>query len=281
MAPGLLDTAQALATHCPRAAVINLTNPLSCSTALLTRWAPCDTVGLCELPKATVTEACAVLGLPGDDVDWEYTGLNHRGFVLRILHGEKDLLPELPERLGNGDIGGVPGPEIARLGALPLKYFSLFTRPPEPTASRAGVLLRTRQAILDELRADPTTSPPSLATRRQPWYGDAVVPFLDALTSSTATDVVVSVTDMDGIAREHRADASATGVVPHPRPSAPGPVAEWIERFETHERLVLDAVIEPTEASIAAALAADPLLPPGAVRAATRELLHDLPRASR
>jgi hypothetical protein len=143
------------------------------------------------------------------------------------------------------------------------------------------VLLRTRQEILDELRAHPTTSPPSLTTRRQPWYGDAVVPFLGALTSSTPTAVVASVTDADGIAREHRADASAIGVVPHPRSSVPGPVAAWIERFETHERLVLDAALEPTTASIAAALAADPLLPPGAVRAATRKLLDGLPGASR
>ena len=193
MAPGLSALAQALATHCPGAVVLNLTNPLSCSTALLSRWSPCTTVGLCELPEATVAEACAVLGVAAGDVDWAYAGLNHRGFVLRIEHRGRDLLAELPGRLGGGDLGGITGPEIARLGALPLKYFSLFTRPPQHAVSRAGVLMDTRQAILDELRADPTASPPSLATRRQPWYRDAVVPFLGALTASTGTDVVASV----------------------------------------------------------------------------------------
>jgi len=277
MAPGLSDLARALATHCPGAVVLNLTNPLSCSTALLSRWAPGTTVGLCELPEATVAEACAVLGVPAGDVDWEYTGLNHRGFVLRILHGGRDLLPDLPGRLGGGDLGGITGPEIERLGALPLKYFSLFTRPPPRPVSRAGVLVRTRRAILDELRADPTASPPSLTDRRQPWYRDAVVPFLGALTSGTGTPVVVSVTDADGLAREHRADASAAGVEAHPRPVVPGPVAAWIERLEAHERLVLDAVLDPTPASIGAALDADPLLPAGAGPAATRELLAGLP----
>jgi 6-phospho-beta-glucosidase len=277
MAPGLSDLARALAAHCPGAVVLNLTNPLSCSTALLARWAPCTTVGLCELPEATVTEACAVLGVPAGEVDWEYAGLNHRGFVVRILHHGRDLLPELPGRLGEADIGGVTGPDVERLGALPLKYFSLFTRPPRGPVSRAGVLMHTRQAILDELRADPTAAPPSLTARRQPWYRDAVVPFLGALTGSARTPVVASITDADGIAREHRADASAAGVVPRPQPSVTGPVAAWLERFETHERLVLDAVIEPTPASIGAALEADPLLPAHAVAAAGRELLDGLP----
>jgi 6-phospho-beta-glucosidase len=277
MAPGLADLARALATHCPGAVVLNLTNPLSCSTALLTRWSPCAAFGLCELPEATAAEACALLEVPVGEVDWEYAGLNHRGFVLRLLHRGRDLLPDLPGRLGGGDLGGITGPEIARLGALPLKYFSLFTRSPGGRVSRAGVLMHTRQAILDELRADPTATPPSLATRHQPWYRDAVVPFLGALTGGTGAEVVVSVTDADGIAREHRADASATGVVPRPRPPVPDAVAAWLERFETHERLVLDAATEPTPASIGAALAADPLLPPAAVGAATRALLVELP----
>jgi hypothetical protein len=42
------------------------------------------------------------------------------------------------------------------------------------------------------------------------------------------------------------------------------PVQDYLERFEVHERRVLDAVADPTSATVASALAADPTLEPGA-----------------
>lgn len=91
-----------LARHCPDAVVMNLTNPLSISTSLLAagRAVPGGpVVGICELPLVTATKAASVVGRSVHDVQWSYSGLNHRGFVHDLRHDGRDLLPELIARL--------------------------------------------------------------------------------------------------------------------------------------------------------------------------------------
>jgi 6-phospho-beta-glucosidase len=262
MAPLLQNLAIELERSCPSAVVLNLTNPLSCSTALLQRWTGCRVVGLCELPRATMLRACAVLGLPGEEVEWAYTGLNHRGFVHRLVHGGRDHLPDLPQRLGDGDIGGITAAEIDGLGALPLKYFALL-RPQyrAPTSSRAEVLGGIRARIVEEMQACPGISPPSLLMRDPVWYREAVAPMLVALGGSVAREEVVNRACADGIVREVQADVSRDGIVARSVPAPPQAVADWMVRFETHERSVLECALSPSTASLETAVRLDPLIP--------------------
>jgi 6-phospho-beta-glucosidase len=251
-----------LERSCRSAVVLNLTNPLGCSTAILQRGTGCRVVGLCELPRATMLRACAVLGLPGEEVEWAYTGLNHRGFVHRLVHGGRDHLPDLPQRLGDGEIGGITAAEIDGLEALPLKYFALL-RPHHraPTSSRAEVLGEIRARIVDEMQACPGVSPPSLQLRDPTWYRDAVAPMLVALGGSVAREVVVNRACADGIVREVQADVSRHGIVPRRVPAPPQAVAGWMVRFEAHERSVVECALSPSTASVGTAVRLDPLIP--------------------
>ena len=260
IAPGLADLARTLIAHCPEAVVLNLANPLGCSTALLHRGGVTRAVGLCELPLVTARQACGILGLPVSDVEWTYAGLNHRGFIHRLASRGRDLLEELPATLGERTIGGITSAEIASLGAIPMKHFALLRAGREPAPSRTDLLAELRRAILAELRADPTVPPPSLGRRAQPWYRDAVAPMLAAISRREPRDLVVDLPSADGIVREVHATVSAEGVLPTPSGPPPPPVASWLARFEHHERRVLDAAVDPTPDTIHAALEADPLV---------------------
>lgn len=261
LVPGLRSTTAALARRCGDALIVNLTNPLSVTTALLHQGG-LSVVGVCELPLQTLRQACAHLGVDPAEVEWAYAGLNHRGFLHRLHHRGHDLLPELAAGLGEATIGGITGADVAALGALPLKYFSLFTAGVAPTPGRAVFLEDVRRRALAELRERPERSPPSLAARRQPWYGEAVVPLLAAMAAAEPSDHVLDLPSDDGLVREVRVLVSERGIAPVPA-SAPTPeVARWVERFEHHERLVLAAARDPRADRLRAALAADPLLPP-------------------
>jgi len=99
--PCIRELAAELGRWCKDAWVLNLSNPLSVTTAAMIRaGAPPKCVGLCELPLATVIETCRVLRMSLEEVEWQYAGLNHRGFVFALEHRGEDLLARLPEMLG-------------------------------------------------------------------------------------------------------------------------------------------------------------------------------------
>jgi 6-phospho-beta-glucosidase len=275
IAPGHRDLARALIAHCPQALVLNLANPLSCSTAILHRWGVQEAVGLCELPLVTAREACRILDVPMSVVGWSYAGLNHRGFIHRLILDGRDLLEELPDVLGDRTIGGITAAEIASVGAIPMKHFALRRGLPEPATSRTEFLVEVRRSILDELRADPARTPPSLQRRPQPWYPDAVVPMLAAVGRMEPRTLIVNLPAADGIVREVHAAVSAAGISPGPALPPPPTVSRWIHRFAEHERRILEAALDPGLDTIRAALEADPLVASADVEASTRRVCRD------
>jgi len=278
LAPAMARTANALRTCCPDAWVLNLTNPLSCATALLADAVP-NVAGLCELPLCTVEEAAAVFGLSLDEVEWEYAGLNHRGFVTALRHGDRDLLAELPARLGERTIGGVRADEIAAVGALPLKYHRLLAGE-VPAPGRAAYLRGVRTTLLRELR-DPSRVPASLADRAMPWYARAAVPVLAALAGGPPAHLTLNLHRGDDVVEEVPAMVDARGVHPRPAASVPPAAAAWLRRFRTHEGAVMRAVRDPGRERLREALEVDPVIPAGVAERIADALARGLDRERR
>ena len=259
VAPSLRELAQVLGSECPRAWVLNLANPLSVTTAVLVRsGAPARTVGLCELPRSTAREACRLLGMEPDNVAWEYVGLNHRGFITSLRHRGEELLPCLPELLGDRTVFGIGAVATRETGALPLKYFRLASASGFG-GGRAEYLMSLKDDLARELE-DPSRPPPSLARRKLDWYEGAVVPMMQAIFSARQRAVVIDSVAEDGLVHEHAAAVSREGFEPRPAPSPPR-LARWLDVWTEHERAVMEAVEEPSSARIRRTLELDPVVP--------------------
>lgn len=259
-----------LGRRCPAAWVLNLANPLSVTTALMAgAGAPGRTMGLCELPLSTATEACRLLRCSLDDVEWDYAGLNHRGLLFSFRHRGEELLPRLPDLLGEQTIFGIRADEVRRIGALPLKYFKL-TREGAAPAGRAGFLLGLKDELARQIDAG-EAPPPALAQRSFDWYPGAVVPALAAVLSAAPRRMTVNVRDGEGIVRELPAMVSGAGVQPQSG-IPPVHVRQWLRPWEDHERAVLDAVAAPSLASIERALELDPIVPRGRAAQIARDI---------
>ncbi|HEX7035605.1 MAG TPA: hypothetical protein VF210_07515 [Pseudomonadales bacterium] len=272
-------TCRIIGAECPGAWVLNLTNPLSITTARMVRSGVTRCIGVCELPRVTMRKAAAVLGEEPERADWAYTGLNHRGFIVRLAWRGTDRIHDVARQLGEDTLDGIRAGEIAGLGAIPTKYFRLLNGDcAAPTGGRAAFLERLRQRLLDELRRDPGHSPPSLGERYLAWYPEAVVPLIRALCSPEPALLEVNRLTDRGIVEEGRAPVSALGIgelVPSEPPTA---VRPWIDRFIRHERCALAAVERPCRESIVDALHADPLVPPTEVADCARLILDGLDR---
>lgn len=280
-APGLAECARDIARLCPHAWIVNLTNPLSVTTALLAEHGAARTLGLCELPFATMTRASRRLGIDPARARWSYAGLNHRGFIHAL--GAETGPDRIADLAADGqDVDGVPAADIRELGVLPLKYFRLLSRRTGPATppGRAGFLSRLRADVFAEIARAPAVFPPSLSQRMMEWYPLAVVPFLAALAAGDGRSEVVNVVAADGLVRELRARVFADRLEPLEVSPPPAAAARWLARFEAHERASLIAVRSPTPRAIAAALACDPLVSEAVAPQLARTLVSELEAAA-
>lgn len=264
MAPKLRHLAAMIGRYCPDAVVVNITNPLSLSTALLAVHGVRRCLGTCELPVTTARDIAEVLDVPPQALSWRYIGLNHRGFLYDLRLHDRPCLPAVLERLAGRSIGGITGEEIARFEAVPLKYFALYRGSSDRTPPRVPHLADLRHRISQELRASPTTVPPSLAKRYPSWYRDGVLPALEALASEQPRPVIIN--RWDGhITSERLTLLSRWEAVPVSSPDPSVDVLGWLGPLIRQEAAALAAVMAPTQGAIAEALTLDPLVPPAAV----------------
>jgi 6-phospho-beta-glucosidase len=271
--PGLRATARCIAECCPDAWTLNLTNPLSITTAVMIDAGVGRCVGLCELPETTAGAVARLLGIEPAQLQWDYAGLNHRGFLHHLEVDGRPALPRLLEVLAKRSLPGVTVRDVELLQAVPLKYFALV-RMPSRIPPRARAVRDLRDSVLRELKARPDVSPPSLQKRNCDWYEKAVVPLLAALASDGEHTQVVNLAGVDGLIVETRARIGRQRmerVTSLPPSSA---VRQWIDAFTAHERAFLDATVSPSEAAIREVLRRDPLVPADRVDRLTSALLE-------
>ena len=160
--PAALELAHAVAQEAPGAWVINFTNPAGIITQAMRGVLGKKVIGICDTPIGLVRRAARALGHREIDLDYDYIGLNHLGWLRSIRKDGDDLLPRLlndPDLLGQMEearligatdlplaeaaaqvtaFGGVPVPAHINRGANGL-LINLGLMPPEPFYSTVEV----------------------------------------------------------------------------------------------------------------------------------------------
>jgi 6-phospho-beta-glucosidase len=132
--PVAVDVAQRVARLAPDAWVINFTNPAGLVTQAMQQVLGERVVGICDSPLGLAKRAAGALGHRLDDVEIDYAGLNHLGWLAGLRVDGRDVLPDLladPARLGGIEEGHLFGVDwLQTLGALPNEYlwYYYFTR---------------------------------------------------------------------------------------------------------------------------------------------------------
>lgn len=260
--PYIAELADLLQRLCPQAWMLNITNPLSLTTSQFFLQGHSRCIGICELPTVTQQQIATFLQLPCNQLQWAYTGLNHRGFLHDLSHAGQSVLPHLLSLLEHQLLNGFDAALIEELQAVPTKYFRLLITSKVEDNHRSTQLVNLRAEVLEQLEQAPLRYPPALEQRPMPWYEHAVVPMLEALSGVRPPCVLpVNQCTSDGITREFLATVSADAVNDDlPRTPPPPAIGRWMQVFETHEAASLSASLDPTVENIKNAFAADPLM---------------------
>jgi len=259
MVPPLTQMAKKIREYSPNAWILNLTNPLSIAVAVLNMEGLKKVVGLCELPLVTMNKICSYLSLDLETVTWQYSGLNHRGFLHHLFYKGEDLLDRLVGTMGKESIDTIPSWQIRELNAVPLKYFCLFNAGKHTIQRRAPFLNRLRQEITEQLKRKRSDSPPGLSKRYMGWYPYSVIPMLEAVQANDGRCQIVNIPSGD-IVMELKSKIFSDRIKPDADIAPPEPVKKWIHKFITHERSVITAACDPTPKNIKIALDLDPLV---------------------
>lgn len=118
----------------PDAWLINFTNPAGLVTEAMRRILGDRVIGICDTPIGLMHRATRVAGAEFEDVDFDYVGLNHLGWLRRLSVDGVDKLPEIiasDDALTQVEEARLMGFDwIRAIGALPNEYlfYYYFTR---------------------------------------------------------------------------------------------------------------------------------------------------------
>jgi len=255
-----------VATCCPRALLMNLTNPAGIVTQAARLEFGLDVISVCDSPVGLLGAAAARLGCTDPaGLRARYAGMNHVGWYV----------PESPDEL-DSLAGLVPDldPELPRLhGALPGPYLRYYAHPDRMLAAQQG-----RPTRADQLRGLARSTLdmfgrgelPAAWQRPAPWYALAVVPLVDAWLGGSGPPLIVGLPNEgrlpwlpDDVIVEAPAVATRPGVIEtEPVAALPDLPRGILSRHASYERMAATVLAAgpPTDDDLTRILLANPMV---------------------
>jgi 6-phospho-beta-glucosidase len=163
--PAMLGYARLMEEAAPDALLVNFTNPVGIVMQALHDHTSVRAVGICDGPISMQRSVAEFLGLPPERVHADYFGLNHCGWIHRVLVDGRERLPEVLDRFEElqaaDDQWGLFDPALVRsIGMLPMEYLYFYYYRDQAIAnirgsggSRAGQLQALNDGLWPVLRA--------------------------------------------------------------------------------------------------------------------------------
>jgi alpha-galactosidase len=102
--PVLRDLCRDMEEVCPKAWLLNYTNPMAMNCWALSRLTPIRTVGLCHSVQGTAMQLAADIGIPYREITYQAAGINHMAFYLRFERNGEDLYPLIRKVVTDGRV---------------------------------------------------------------------------------------------------------------------------------------------------------------------------------
>ena len=172
--PVILQQARTVERYCPQAWFINFTNPAGLITQALASETKVRVVGICDTPTELFHRVAVALEAPVEDVQCEYLGLNHLGWVKRVVFRGEDVTARI---LASDSIlkslysANLFDPALIRnLGLIPTEYlFFYYVRrralenQRTASATRGEEIVRLNESLFAQLIADLKSRQPEQA----------------------------------------------------------------------------------------------------------------------
>lgn len=128
--PTVLEYARLAEKIAPKSWLLNFSNPVGIVLQALLAAGVKRTIGVCDTPRELFESVASLLGVPSQQVFFDYLGLNHLGWVRSVQVNGRNRLPELladPERLAHAyHVPLFTGEYLQQLKLLPTEYVYFY-----------------------------------------------------------------------------------------------------------------------------------------------------------
>lgn len=114
-APVMLDILHDMEELCPKAIVLNYTNPMAMLVSYLQSQTEISVTGLCHSVQGTAEMLARWLGLNPQELQYTCAGINHQAFYLKLMHNGQDMYPKL--------FAAIERPEVASEEPVRIEMF--------------------------------------------------------------------------------------------------------------------------------------------------------------
>ena len=292
--PVVMDLCKEVEQYAPGAWMINFTNPSGLITEAILNNTGVQCIGLCNVPIEAKMNVAKYLGVDEKQVDMDFVGLNHLGWIRSIVVEGKDISDRMIDFL-SGDEGPKNIPDIEwkpetlqALGAVPLwynRYYyhtdSLLAELKAKTKSRAQEVMEIEEALMQKY-LDPAqvTKPPELDQRGGAYYSKIAVEIIDSIANDKQDEHIINVQNRGAIPDfpdnwvvETVATVGKNGAVPKKTTPLDPHMRSLIGQAKAYEQLTIEAALNHSWNAAYRALITNPLGPKAEY---AKEVLEDL-----
>ncbi|MBN1672862.1 MAG: 6-phospho-beta-glucosidase [Kiritimatiellae bacterium] len=271
--PPMLEIGRAVARVAPDAFILNYTNPSGIVTEAVAKHTRARIIGLCSGMPGIIARLKTQLAARFPNLQVYCVGLNHLGFVHRVLADGRDVTEEALDIAA--EQAGDAGELIRLLRAVPISYVHYYLRRRDKLRqararekSRAETVMEIEKEVFEQA-ADPErrTKPPALQKRGGGGYANITFSFMKAILHDTGLELPCTVRNRGAVAGiEHDAGVEIVCRVgkdgPTPLPVGPIPLAfrGLVQAVKAYETLTVRAAVERSRALVIQALLAHPLV---------------------
>jgi 6-phospho-beta-glucosidase len=290
--PPMLEIAHDMEEICPKAWLVNYTNPSGIIAEALGKHSRVHYVSLCSGPKGWIEHILHLMDVSPERANVDWMGLNHLGFAVRVWVDGKDATAQAVEAVAQH--WSVDAEWLQGLGFIPSTYLRNFYHRDQVVAENSQPDHRSRGEVVKEIEAellrqyaDPGLSekPELLKRRGGGGYSDVAMAAMKAIRGNLGERQITQVLN-SGAVDDIPADASMelpcvvdrTGPHPLRMGALPLPIRGLVQAVKAYESLTVQAAVEGSRKVALQALMAHPLTPSWSV---AKPLFDDLLAANR
>ena len=176
--PVQLEFCRDIEEICPKALLLNYTNPMAMLTWAQSVATRVRNVGLCHSVQATSARLARYIGLNREDVTHKVAGINHQAFFLEFKQKGQDLYPRLRDAMGNAEVY-----DQDRVRFEMMKHFGYFITESSGHLSEYLPYFRRTQEMRERHKLD-TIQVSSETKQRFEWQADPETAAIPDLTPS-------------------------------------------------------------------------------------------------
>lgn len=292
--PVALEICREIEQLCPKAWLLNFTNPSGMVTEAILKQTNVNVVGLCNVPVTMQKGAAKIIGCNEDELVMQIAGLNHLVWATEIIHDGENKLPQVLDAVLAGDNSmvpqnipafGWPTKLVRDIGLIPCAYLRYYYQSQDmlddeviemkehKLGCRAEVVKDIERKLF-EIYENPqlNVKPKELELRGGQYYSEAACELMSAIHNDKRTIMHVNTRNngaIAGLPDDCAVEVSSiiTSAGPKPLNVAPLPVdvLRLIQLMKEFETLTVKAAIDGDFSAALRALVLNPIVPTGKI----------------